>query len=397
MIAENRNLLKHCTVCNSQDLEEVLSIPNVPAHCNLLWDSREEAVNCPKGTITLTFCHHCGHLFNSSFDPSLMEYTQSYENSLHFSGKFQEFAQNLAKQLTDRFKLSNKNIVEIGCGKGDFLTMICDLGGNTGYGFDKSYVPPENGEDPAKNVHFIQDFYSKKYADYEADMIICRHVLEHIHFPTAFLKEIKDISKKNTQLSLYFEVPNTLYSLRDLGIWDLIYEHCSYFTAVSLAHLFKELDFSIVDVNEKYGGQFLGIESTVRHGHQASYQPPMYLEELKGIVLNFQKIYQSKVSEWKSRLEDLKAKGKKAVVWGGGSKGVTFLNIMESKDLIGEVVDINPRKQGRYVAGTGQEYISPAALRKVQPDIVILMNPLYLDEVGDQLKALDIDAEILVA
>jgi hypothetical protein len=31
----------------------------------------------------------------------------------------------------------------------------------------------------------------------------------------------------------YLEVPNGLFTLRDLGIWDLIYEHCQYFTAAS--------------------------------------------------------------------------------------------------------------------------------------------------------------------
>lgn len=398
MIVDNKSLLKNCPVCNGTNLEVVLSIPNSPAHCNLLWDSRDEAINCPKGTITLTFCRECGHLFNSSFDPQLMEYTQSYENSLHFSGKFQEFARNLAAQLIDNFQLKNKNIIEIGCGKGDFLKMICDLGNNTGYGFDKSYVPPENGKSIDGNIHFIQDFYSEKYASYQADMIICRHVLEHIQLPVPFLTEIIDIGKEKVDPSLYFEVPNTLYTLRDLGIWDLIYEHCSYFTALSLAFLFKGLELDVIDVSEKYGGQFLGIESIIhRQDGALSYKPQLHLEELKRVVSSFQKVYRSKVSEWESRLGDLNAQGKKAVVWGGGSKGVTFLNTVGAKEVISEIVDINPRKQGKYVAGTGQKYIDPKALANLQPDVVILMNPLYLDEIRDQLKALNLNPEILVA
>ena len=76
-----------------------------------------------------------------------MEYTQSYENSLHFSPGFQKFAADLADRLITRYNLRGKDVIDIGCGKGDFLKLICARGGNRGVGFDPSYVP-----DPADSA-----------------------------------------------------------------------------------------------------------------------------------------------------------------------------------------------------------------------------------------------------
>jgi len=77
-----------CPVCNSADVVAFVEIQQVPIHCNLLWPSREEALAAPKGDIRLGFCGECGHTFNLVFNPDLMQYTQHYENSLHFSPGF---------------------------------------------------------------------------------------------------------------------------------------------------------------------------------------------------------------------------------------------------------------------------------------------------------------------
>jgi len=123
----NKHKNKHsekCSSCGSKNINEILKIKEVPAHCCLLWENREDAINCPKGDIRLCFCNDCGHLYNQAFNPDLMEYTQDYENSLHFSPKFQEYSNNLIRRLTETYNLYNKDIIEIGCGKGSFAKII---------------------------------------------------------------------------------------------------------------------------------------------------------------------------------------------------------------------------------------------------------------------------------
>jgi hypothetical protein len=85
------------------------------------------------------------------------------------------------------------------------------------------------------------------------------------------------------------------------------------------------------------------------------------------------------------------------VIWGGGSKGVSFLTTLGIGEEIGYAVDVNPFKQEKFMAGTGHRVVSPEFLRGYRPDLVIAMNPIYLPEIGSQLSSLGIDAELIGA
>jgi hypothetical protein len=93
-------------------------------------------------------------------------------------------------------------------------------------------------------------------------------------------------------------------------------------------------------------------------------------------------------------MEDL---GERVVVWGAGSKGVTFLNTFKDQNLIEYAVDINPRKQGMYIPGTGQKIVSPFFLSEYQPSVIIVMNPIYQDEIEKSLDSLGFDYRLIIA
>ena len=391
-------------VCPESEAIPLLDMPGVPVHCNVLWPTRQAALAAPRGDIRLTYLPACGHTYNPAFDPSLMEYTQEYENSLHFSPRFQEYATALAGGLVEKYNLRDKDIVEIGAGKGDFLIMLCALSGNRGWGYDPSYVPEPGYIAP--NVTFVQDFYTEKYLDQRADLIVCRHVLEHIPDPDAFVAQVRRAVGEQ-QSVVFFEVPNALWTLQRGGIWDVIYEHCSYYSPTSLAHLFERHGFRVLAVNEVFGGQFLTIEAipVTGAGEQGSggagekeavgngFSPAVLTADAHA----FAAAYAAKRDEWCGRLRDLAATGRRGVVWGAGSKGVTFLNATGAGEEIVAVVDINPRKQGKYVAGTGQPIVAPAELADLRPDFVIIMNANYREEIGRMLAEVGVAAEIFVA
>jgi 2-polyprenyl-3-methyl-5-hydroxy-6-metoxy-1,4-benzoquinol methylase len=248
-------------VCGEARTAEFLSIPDAPLHCNILWNTREEAIGCAKGEIRLTACEGCEHVFNTAFDPTLMEYTERYENSLFFSQQFQKYAEGLAARLIERHGLRAKDIIEIGCGKGDFLKLLCRMGGNRGVGFDPSYEPELEAE-PLEGIEVVRDFYGERYKDYAADFICCRHVLEHIAEPAQFIGMLRRAIGNRPGTRLYFEVPNGLYSFRELGIWDIIYEHPSFFTSKSLTRLFEDANFLVSGTGIEFNNQFLWIEAS---------------------------------------------------------------------------------------------------------------------------------------
>jgi hypothetical protein len=112
---------------------------------------------------------------------------------------------------------------------------------------------------------------------------------------------------------------------------------------------------------------------------------PKDLHRLRNHIENFQMNFQTKLAFWQEKLTSINANGNRAVLWGSGSKAVAFLTTFKVFDEIQYVVDINPFKQGYYLAGTGQQIVSPEFLKDYKPNTVIIMNPVYKNEIQRDL------------
>ena len=116
-----------------------------------------------------------------------------------------------------------------------------------------------------------------------------------------------------------------------------------------------------------------------------SHALDLSIEAVGNWVNDFADNYRNTVIKWANKLAEMQQSGIKPVVWGAGSKGITFLNVLKSQETIDYVVDINPHKQGLHVPGTGQQVISAERMAEIRPDVVIAMNPLYLDEIHQMI------------
>src|SRR5919106_680886 len=121
-----------CPGCASSASTPFYSVPAVPVHQVKLVQSREAALSCRKGDIGLRFCSTCGFVWNAAFDVSLMRYEEDYESTQTVSPTFNRFHERLARDLIERFDLRGKTVVEVGCGQGEFITMLAEIGGNHG-------------------------------------------------------------------------------------------------------------------------------------------------------------------------------------------------------------------------------------------------------------------------
>lgn len=391
------DMVTSCPICVSTGLQHILDLPQLPVLANILWENQEEALSAPRGDMALVLCENCGHVFNQSFDAQAMQYDAQYENSLHFSPRFQHYANQLARYLVDQYHLRGKQIVEIGSGKGDFLRMLCDYGHNAGVGFDPSHDPAAVETHPS--ITFVRDVYSEQYSDPPADLICSRHTLEHLPQPAAFVQMLRRAAGSRKDTVIFFEVPNLRYILRDTAVWDIIYEHYSYYSAHSLAYLFTRQGFDVLKLNEGFEGQFLSIE-VVPGKPVASTQDlrdTQSLDDLTKQITGFAQRSREKIIRWQSQVEALRANGNRAVVWGAGSKGISFLNLIKVGEEIQYVVDINPRKRNKYVTGAGLQIVPPEHLKTYRPDTIIVMNPIYRTEIQETVEALGIKADLLLA
>jgi SAM-dependent methyltransferase len=378
-----------CPVCGGREPTPVLALASVPVFCNVTWTTREEALAAPCGDISLRFCGRCGMIYNAAFEPELVRYSPGYENSLHFSPAFRDFAGALARRLIERYDLRGKRIVDVGCGKGEFLQLLCDEAtGNRGVGFDPSYAGQarEDGE----RLTFVREYYSDAHAATPADLICCRHVLEHLEQPRELLRTLA-----RTSAVVYFEVPDGDYMLREVAGWDVIYEHASYFTASAVRHLFEDFGFETLDLGSSFGGQYLYLEAARARNGRARRRPAEAGARLAALVERFARRYAEKVERWAGRLAELDSQGRSVALWGAGSKGVTFLSIVPGASGVELVVDVNERKQGRFVPGTGHEIRAPDAVRDHPPDAVLVMNRLYVDEIRAMLRQLGVSADVV--
>ena len=369
-------------------------IPAVPVNSCILMSTAEEARGYPHGDIVLGFCDECGFICNMAFDQYLAEYSGRYEETQGYSATFQRYHRALAQDLISRYGLRNKTVLEIGCGKGEFLALLCDRGRNRGLGFDPGYDVNRGVLGESLTTEVIVDFYSEKYADYIADFVCCKMTLEHIPQPAAFVGLSRQAMRPGTDSVFYLQVPEALRIFRDCIFEDIYYEHCCYFTAGSLSRLFRSQGLKPLNVYTSYAGQYLAIEASDARG--VSGEPlavEQDLNEVRALVATFSQRYHAKISSWQQALANCATRGS-VVLWGSGSKAVAFLGAVDKEGAVDRVVDINPYRHGHFMPGSAQPIVAPDELRKDPPATVVVMNPIYRDEVAAELEALGLQSEL---
>jgi hypothetical protein len=148
-----------CPICESARAEIFFRLAAQPVLIGVLWESAAAAQGCRRGDIDLAFCPDCGFVWNVAFDPALIEYDRRYDNSLHFSPTFQAYTRALVERLVAAYGLHGKRVVDIGCGKGDFLAMLCEAGGNFGWGFDPAHEGARVATPAAERIVWSNDHY----------------------------------------------------------------------------------------------------------------------------------------------------------------------------------------------------------------------------------------------
>jgi SAM-dependent methyltransferase len=396
-----------CPSCGHAHLTPFYEVRNVPVHSCLMLPTRQEALDFPCGDILLGYCPQCGFITNLLYDPQVAAYAPNYEDQQSFSPTFNRFALEIANRLIDRHDLHDKKIVEIGCSKGDFLLLLCELGNNRGVGIDPSAVVGRVKSSAGDRVQFIQEYYSERHTQHVGELICCRHTLEHIYPTAEFVRTIRR-SLGDLKTTVFFEIPDTGRILRDLAFEDIYYEHCSYFTPGSLARLFRHCGFEVTDLQLAYDQQYLLIEAlpvaelsgdrypsdrhpSDRHPSDRHPNEETVAQTLKE-VQHFVGQIQQKLDYWKNYLHQ--AQGKRVVIWGSGSKCVSFLTTLDAKDQVEYTVDINPHRHGQFIPGLGKEIMPPEFLKDYRPDQMIIMNPIYRNEIQQMLDEMGVVTEI---
>lgn len=315
-----------------------------------MYDSKAEAINCPRGDIELVEDLHSGLVKNAAFQPELMTYDSYYQNEQATSTIFQMHLDEIA-DLVQR-KMGREKLVEVGCGKGYFLEKLLGQGVDV-VGFDPIY----EGNNPR---------VTRKYFGPDLGMsgkgLILRHVLEHIADPVAFLHQLAQANSR--QGLVYIEVPCLDWICEKRAWFDLFYEHVNYFRLTDFTRMFGRVLYA----DWVFGGQYLAIVADLATLHD----PVIDNDNRASFPDDF------------SITLPTERRQNKTVVWGGASKGVIFSLLCERAGFpVEKVIDINPAKQGKYLAATGLQVQSPDQALADLPDgsTIFVMNSNYLEEI----------------
>lgn len=378
-----------CWSCGSSQIEPIFEVSELVLSSLVLMETAQAARAFPRGGLELAVCTRCSFIFNLRFDPGQVDYTMPYESSQIFSPRFRRFADELIDHLVTTYQLEGAEILEIGCGDASFLQELARRAGAKGVGidptFDQARIAPE------VNVAGIAELYGPDHTHLSADLICCRHTLEHIQPVGDFVDWVRESAEQRPGAVVFFEVPDTERILDEGAFWDTYNEHCSYFTLPSLSYLFRSRGFQLLRLAKGFDDQYLLVEA--RPGERDASDQPEAVAAVVHKARRFGRTARAEIHAWRELVEEASSDGV-VVLWGASSKAVAFLAAIDRDHLVSAAVDINPLKQDMYLPGSGTPVVSPERLVDLDPDLVVVMNPIYVEEIGRSLVELGLSPEM---
>jgi len=206
-----------------------------------MYETREEAINCPKGDLVIVEDSKTSLVYNQAFKPELMEYDIHYQNEQALSPSFKQHLE-FTSSIIEKF-MGTKELVEVGCGKGFFLELLSEKGSDI-TGFDPAYE--------GKNQKIKKQYFKPSVYDISQGLIL-RHVLEHLQDLVEFFIQLKEANDGKGKI--YIEVPCFDWICKQKAWFDIFYEHANYFRLSDFHRMFD----MVYDSGRSFGGQYLYI------------------------------------------------------------------------------------------------------------------------------------------
>lgn len=324
-------------------------------------------------------CADCGHVFNPAFDYGEVPYAEKpnlmFNRGRLWSHFIRELQSDLLARLPDR-----PTVLEIGHGDGSFIAALATARPQGRYvGFD-----PHGTQTANELVEFRNGLFepSRHIAELKPDLIVSRHVLEHLGNPLGFLQLVAyAASAASRPVACYLEVPCIDRAIANRRTVDFYYEHNSQFTTESFERMLARAGAKVERIGYGYDSEiifaFLRFEPAAAH------------RDRQAAAAGFRAATSAAKPQIEAQLAELLARGLSIAIWGGTGKSAAFVN-RHGLDAVRfpTVVDSDPDKAGSFVPGTGQE---------IRPRDWLLSHPVDIVIVPPQWRAHDIAAEMAQA
>ncbi|MCR9255445.1 MAG: class I SAM-dependent methyltransferase [Alphaproteobacteria bacterium] len=366
-----------CPACAHHVAVPFLDAETMPL-ATLAWpESRDEAVRLDKLLLDFVQCVGCSHVFNAGFDYHRVPYSRRPNLMFNKGASWAGFIEDLKAKLGDVLSEA-PTVIEIGYGDGSFLGALAEIKPEGRFiGFDPNGATAPEGS--PLELHSTLFDPGHHMAAFAPDLIVSRHVLEHLTNPLGFVQALSfaSLGLDNNPM-LYIEVPCIDRAIETGRTTDFYFEHNSQFTTRSFRTMLSRCGVSERMVNHGYDGEvvFALVELGTDHAQGRTAEGTQ----------RFRDRARAAGPKVRDHLAALTEAGKKIAIWGGTGKAAAFINRYGlDAEAFPTVVDSDPAKVGTHVPGTGQA-IQYRDILKSEPVDVVLIPP--------QWRAKDIIAEM---
>lgn len=350
-----------CRCCHRQLSEKpIIKYMNMPKSAQFFPDINN--VEDEKGVDILLYeCPYCG-LIQAAGEP--VPYYRDVIRATGVSAKMREFRIRQYRDWIKENDLQDKKILEVGCGKGEYMDFMEAAGGNV-TGIEHLQESVAYGQSKGHRIYrqFIEDHNTViEGGPYDAFYIM--NFLEHIPDPGEFIQGIAaNLTDNGVGI---VEVPNIDMILAQSLYSEFIQDHLSYFTSSSLRNILELNGFEVLECKSIWYDYILS--ATVRRRKKMD-------------TSKFAERMASMKKETDMFLDMMEAKGYRTAVWGAGHQALANLSLLNMDDRITCVIDSAEFKQNKYTPATHLPIYGPDYLDNGIIKAVLIMAAGYSDEI----------------
>jgi SAM-dependent methyltransferase len=354
----------HCRVCSAPlGALPVLAYRNMPGAAQNFPDAAGLA-NDHGSDLDLFECDECG-MIQLTCPP--VPYYREVIRAAAFSPEMRVFREKQLTEWVDRYQLGGQRILEIGCGKGEYLRLLAAAGVQaTGL----EYAQRALSHCRRQGLDVVRGFLgrpSQRLPGAPFAGFMSLNFMEHWPKPVDTLRAMRhNLLPGGIGL---VEVPN-FDMIQKEGLYsEFISDHLSYFTRETFTFALQRAGFEVLEAKSVWYDYILSAVVRKRQ--------PTDLSSLKSQQDKIGRTLRAFIDRFPSR---------SVAVWGAGHQALAALALGGLGEDIRYVVDSAPFKQGKFTPATHLPIVPPERLKEDPVQAIIVMAAGYSDEVAKLIR-----------